>query len=78
MLFFMCFSLLSVESFAQINREDKLALQYLENGEFDKAEQLYEKLFDKNSSAYYSAYIKCVLGMKNYQKGEKIIKKQNT
>ena len=76
MLFFMCFSLLSVESFAQINREDKLALQYLENGEFDKAEQLYEKLFDKNSSAYYSAYIKCVLGMKNYQKGEKIIKKQ--
>lgn len=75
-MFFSCFFVMIIPSFAQTNKEDKLAFQYLENGEYDKAELLYEKFFDKSPSSYYSAYMKCILGTKNFSKAEKIIKKQ--
>lgn len=61
----------------QSDTESKLAAQYLYAGEYEKAAVIYESLYKKNkSSFYYESYMKCLLGLKDYDTAEKIIKKQ--
>jgi tetratricopeptide (TPR) repeat protein len=63
--------------FAQPETDEQLAAQYFQNKEFDKAEVYYEKLFvRKPSYFYYSSYLTCLTELKEYEKAEKIIKKQ--
>lgn len=61
--------------FAQKNADEKLALQYLEQKEFEKANTLLEKLFDKNPEQWYSNYYNGLLGAKEYKSAEKISRK---
>lgn len=69
---------LSLNSFAQkpTNNHDKLALQYFEQKEFEKANEYFEGLYDKNPEGWYTYYFKSLLGAKDYSKAEKITKKQ--
>lgn len=70
--------LLQLNSFAQkpTNNHDKLALQYFEQKEFEKANEYFEGLYDKNPEGWYTYYFKSLLGAKDYSKAEKITKKQ--
>ena len=54
---FFCFilSIVSVSLFAQAGRDEALAASYLQNGEYDKAAELYKTLWDKNDNA-----VRCV------------------
>lgn len=62
---------------AQHTADSKLAAQYLYSGEFEKAVVIYEDLYKKNkSSFYYESYLKCLIGLKDYETAEKLIKKQ--
>ena len=62
---------------AQKDTESKLAAQYLYAGEYEKAVVIYEGLYKKNkSSFYYESYMKCLIGLKDYDTAEKVIKKQ--
>lgn len=62
---------------AQNTADSKLAAQYLYAGEFEKAVVLYEGLYKKNkSSFYYESYLKCLIGLKDFNAAEKLIKKQ--
>ncbi|MFL5753856.1 MAG: tetratricopeptide repeat protein [Bacteroidia bacterium] len=71
------FCLISALSFSQKNTDEQLALQFFNNKEYDKAIVYYEKLYsDRNSSAYYQYYFKCLLYTKEYKKAEKIAKRQ--
>jgi len=54
----------------------KLALQYFEDKEFEKANVYLEDLYDKNPSAWYVYYFKSLLAVKDFSKAEKITKKQ--
>ncbi|WP_317899654.1 tetratricopeptide repeat protein [Aurantibacillus circumpalustris] len=56
--------------------KDKLAMQYFEQKEFEKANVYFDDLFDANPSAWYYYYYKSLLGAKEYSKAEKITKKQ--
>jgi len=57
--------------------DDALAAQYFQNKEYDKAEVLYERLFNKKQEyVYYSPYLECLIQLKEFKKAEKIIKKQ--
>lgn len=57
--------------------DDALAAQYFQNKEYDKAEVLYERLFNKKQEyVYYSPYLECLIQQKEFKKAEKIIKKQ--
>lgn len=56
--------------------EDKLAIQYFEQKEFEKANVYFEKLFEKNPTGWYQYYYKSLLGAKEYGKAEKITRKQ--
>ncbi len=60
---------------AQLPQERQLADQYFNNTEFDKAEPLYDKLMDKDPFGVYPQYFRCLLGLKEYDKTEKLVKK---
>ncbi len=55
--------------------EEQLASQYFQNKEYDKAVEIYDKLFDKEPTVYfYNQYLSCLIELKDYEKAEKILK----
>lgn len=64
-------------AFAQPQTTDeKLAFQYLQNKEFDKAIVYYEKFFSKKEGiTYYNPFLLCLVKLQQYDKAEKMIKK---
>ena len=62
-------------SFGQIGQDRQLADQYLNNAEYEKAAQLYDKLMDKDPYGTYPQYYRCLLAMKDYSTVEKLTKK---
>ena len=54
----------------------ELANQYFSTNDFDKAVIYYEKFYDQDPLNAYPNYLKCLISMKNYEKAEKVIKKQ--
>jgi tetratricopeptide (TPR) repeat protein len=77
-LLILFFTLLSINSaVAQPTTEQNLAIQYYNNEEYAKAVELFEKLYEKNtsSSQLYRYYYNTLLKLKEYGKSEKILKK---
>lgn len=70
------FTTLSI-AFAQRINNEALARQYFNNAEYDKAEDLYEKLLQDNpdNSTYYEYLFKSYLNQKKYSDAEKLAKK---
>jgi len=68
-------------TFAQNDVEEKLALQYFQNQEFEKAAEIYLNLYNQNQSQYYyNYYLDCLFELKDFKEAEKFIKnlkKQN-
>lgn len=58
------------------SNSDKLAIQYFEQKEFDKANLYLEDLYDRAPEAWFGMYYKSLLAVKEYSKAEKIVKKQ--
>ncbi len=71
---FLCL-LLSAPLAAQPTR---LAQQYFADGEYEKAAQLYEQLFEENGNNdfFFDRYLESLLALERYDEGEKAIKKQ--
>ncbi|MGZ4042991.1 MAG: tetratricopeptide repeat protein [Bacteroidia bacterium] len=77
--FFILFLVLSGASLSAQkpqNNNEKLALQYFEQKEYDKANVYFENLYDQNPDIWYQHYYKSLLAVKDYSKAEKITKKQ--
>lgn len=55
---------------------DKLAQQHFEQKEFDKANVLFEQLYDENPDVWYGWYFRSLLGAKDYSRAEKITRRQ--
>ncbi len=68
------FLLASLISFGQ---DSKLAQQYFQDGEFEKAAVLYKKLFDEQNKNdyYFDRYIECLLAIEKYAEVEAALKK---
>jgi len=58
--------------------DSKLAQQYYNDGEFEKAAVLYEKLFEKNNrnDYYFNRFMDCLLALEDFKRAEKVIKKR--
>ena len=57
--------------------EEQLGIQYYNNRELDKALETFETLFNRNPSQFnYLYYINTLFELKDFDKAEKIIKKQ--
>ncbi|MBS1651978.1 MAG: tetratricopeptide repeat protein [Bacteroidetes bacterium] len=74
-LFFVCF-LYTTFLLSQTNQKEKLAIQYFENKEFDKANAYFDDLFDKAPNLWFAYYYKSLISVKDFSKAEKITKKQ--
>lgn len=63
-------------SSAQENVDDALAYQYYQQGQFQEASILLEKLFNKtNSDTYFELYFNSLLKIKKFDEAEKLVKK---
>lgn len=58
----------------QTNAE--LANQYFSSGEFEKAVVYFEKFYEQDAFNGYAGYLQCLLKIKDFDKAEKLIKKQ--
>lgn len=68
---------LSLPFFAQQSQDEKLAIQYFQNGEFEKAAELFEDIFDKKQDTYiYYYYYQTLISLDDFKKLEKVVKKQ--
>jgi tetratricopeptide (TPR) repeat protein len=61
---------------AQKNMDEKLAMQFYEQKQYEKAAAYFDNLYDKNPDAYFTYYYKCLIEIKEYSKAEKVLKKQ--
>lgn len=56
---------------------EQLGIQYYQNKEYDKALLIFEELFSKSPTQFnYIYYINCILELKDFEKAEKVIRKQ--
>ncbi len=68
-----------VSHFAKAQEVDpNLALQYYNDGEFEKASVLYEKLWEKQpwTDMYFEKVVECYSAMEQFDKCEKLIQKE--
>lgn len=74
-LFLLVFLCIANASFAQ---DTRLANQYYNTGEYEKAAEIYKQLFEKSKSNnyYFNRYINCLLSLEDYEESEKAITKQ--
>ena len=56
--------------------DEKLAMQFYEQKQYEKAASYFDNFYDKNPDAYFTYYYKCLVEIKEYSKAEKILKKQ--
>jgi tetratricopeptide (TPR) repeat protein len=62
-------------SSSQTLTTEKLAVQYYEQKQFEKANIYFDELFNKSAENWFSYYYKSLLAIKDYSKAEKITKK---
>ena len=62
---------------AQTDTDEQLAAQYFKNGEYDKAEVYYKKLFKRyHDEFFFQYYIDCLLKLEDYKQAEKEVEKR--
>ena len=68
----------SSASYAQPGRDEALAKSYFENGEFEKAADLYFGLWEKNAQAhpFYRELIKSYFELNKNDEAQKVIERQ--
>jgi len=60
----------------QAGNEEQLALQFYQNREFDKAAELFERIYEKKPSIFNYQYLFfCLVEIKEYGKAERLVKK---
>ena len=66
---------LNAQQKEQIQIDDQLASQYFREQEYEKARDLYEKIYQKtNQIGYFQQYIDCLIHLKEYDKAERELK----
>jgi tetratricopeptide (TPR) repeat protein len=62
--------------FGQAQTEANLAQQYFSSGEYEKAADLYKKLYSENANNYYKQYYNCLMVLNEIKEIERIVEKQ--
>ena len=81
-MFKVCFLLFNsqfsiLNCFAQRSQEEQLAVQYYQQGEYEKAKAIFKPIFDKKPDTYiYSYYYAILLQLEDYKELEKVVKAQ--
>lgn len=69
---------MALAAVAQAGRDEALAASYMQNGELDKAAELYQTLWEQHNydDKFYQPLYKCLLQLKKFTELEKLVKKQ--
>lgn len=60
------------------NADERLAVTYYRNGEFEKAAAIFAQIYAQNSAHYYyNYYFNCLIKLNNYKEAERLAKRQN-
>lgn len=58
--------------------DEKLAAQFYENAEYDKAVELYKKIYKHNKTVYvYENYLNCLIALEDEKEATSLVKKQS-
>ncbi|MEM9929247.1 MAG: CDC27 family protein, partial [Bacteroidota bacterium] len=59
-------------------QDSRLAQQYFQNGEYEKAAEMYEGLYKKNGNNdfFFDRYFQCLLAMESYSEAESVLQRQ--
>lgn len=69
--------MLTLNCFAQKNTDERLANQYFNDKEYDKAVIYYEKLYNKTDlPQYYARLLDCYVKLEEFKNAEKLTKRQ--
>ncbi|MCX6250106.1 MAG: tetratricopeptide repeat protein [Bacteroidetes bacterium] len=58
----------------QQTTDEQMAMQFFQNRDFDKAVDIYERLYEKQHGAYYYYYFYCLVETRTFDKAEKLVK----
>ena len=73
-IYFIVFLLISIGTFAQPANDEQLAVQYFQSGDFEKASDIFGKIYiSKPSPFIYDYYLKCLIELKDFKRAEKMI-----
>ena len=76
-LLLILFAVQIIPLYAQVGQSDgELAKQYFSTGDFEKAVVYFDKYYDQDPFNAYPSFLKCLLTLKDYDKAEKLIKRQ--
>ena len=75
---FLSLLFLFVSTFTLSAQQSRLAQQYYQNGEYEKAASLYQKLYEEQNynDYYFERYVECLISLEEYEDCERAIKKQ--
>ena len=61
-----------------LGQQSRLAQQYYQNGEYEKAASLYQKLYEEQNynDYYFERYVECLISLEEFQESERAIRKQ--
>ncbi|UKJ07390.1 tetratricopeptide repeat protein [Solitalea lacus] len=77
LVIYFLFLLIPIASIAQKSTDEALAMDFFRNGEFQKAADLYEEIYNKTGSEpSFNSLISCLLKLKQFDKAEKSAHKQ--
>ncbi|MEM1216730.1 MAG: tetratricopeptide repeat protein, partial [Bacteroidota bacterium] len=59
-------------------QDSRLAQQYFQNGEYEKAAAMYDDLYQKNGNNdfFFDRYFQCLLALEQYSEAEQVLQKQ--
>ena len=71
-----CLTIINLAAFSQ--QKYKLANEYYNSGEYEKAAHLYEALYKESpgNKSYFNLYIQCLLDLKDYNNAKDIIESE--
>ena len=70
-------AIVAIIGFAQGQTDEQLAIEYYRNGEYEKAVEMFDKIYSKNPNSYiYYTYYQTLLELQNYDELEKVVKKK--
>lgn len=78
-IFALCLALLSAGALSSLSAQDaRLAQQYFQNGEYEKAATTYLNLYQQNSNNdyFFDRYLECLIALQRYEEGEDAIRRQ--
>jgi len=74
---FLLFFSLTFFAWAQPNQNEQLGIKYFQNGEYEKAKEMFRSIYEKKSDSYiYYYYYRTLLELKDFKELEKLVKNQ--